>query len=100
MNTVNKEYPLLTLEIVDALINRLGNLIINERDCRIIEHYMTSIGCPGLLRKALLRACVFSFEEVYDALNFVNPHFGIVSGSLKACLIHLRECVLRGEKIY
>lgn len=95
------EYPLLTDEVLELLIQRLASRTATGADFKLVDHYLTTAGYKGLLKRVLWKQNVFSFDEAGYCLNKFSHHASAeVFGILRGCLVLLQECVDNGQKIY
>jgi hypothetical protein len=104
-----KEYPPLTDEMLIALEKKVNLMLTTSEDCELIEHYMASIGKPGVLLEAFREEGVFSFEDAEDIIetgrdedyedDYKFRPDGL-AGSLLGCIHILQRRLKRGEKIH
>jgi hypothetical protein len=104
-----KEYPLLTIEMLITLERRVDRMKTTPADLEFIDHYITSIGHPGHVQKRLREEDVYSFDEITEALietdendkysDDIDLRPGSITGSLLGCIHSLMGRVRDCEKI-
>jgi len=106
MSTTTKTYPLLTLEKLSLLERRVRNYNITREDIELIDHYLSSVGCDGLIEDCYRENGMFSIEEVLEVMQYRDNNFqdGYAASGFKGGLtgmIHsLRRLINYGREIY
>jgi len=92
---------LLTDEMIEVLMRRAAVGASTVVDFQIVDHYMTSVGRKGFLKRWLRNRLIFSFEEAAYASSHLRHHsYSVAGGALLGCLRFLDARLYAGEKIY
>lgn len=95
-----KQYPLLTVELLDRLLEKLSYRLGSPEDFEFINHYLTSLGHTDYLLRQLRDLGIPRFKYIEGLFDTFNPTAGKVTARILKCILYLRRRVAAGEKIY
>jgi hypothetical protein len=105
MTSPSKAFPPLTYDMLDALERKVEAMKTTVDDCYLIDHYLTSIGKPGLLLEAFKKEGIDSLDDIDEALDedpddLDDLTADAITGCLLGAIHGLQYRILAGEKIF